>query len=361
MSISECFSMFAEFKSMEGITAPTEVQNAVMPLILEGHDVLIQSPTGTGKTLAYLLPIFSKFKADVKGVQGIVVAPTYELAAQIAAVARGLSARPEDVALLIGGAAKGRQEAALKAKPRLIVGSLGRIADFIMDKKLSCHHVGTLVFDEADRLFAEQNMDNIHYLATAPLKSRQIILASATMPKKTEQLAASITNNPHSFFIKDVKIPKNIKHYYIICNARKKTERLRGIIHNLSIQKSLIFVNMPYTIEKTVERLNHHNIPARALHAGGDKVSRKNAIEALRMGKIKTLVSSDAGSRGLDVSELTHVINLDIPARDKDYLHRAGRCGRAGAEGTCISIVTEGEFEALKKMAAKLKIELNSL
>jgi len=362
MNFQEILDRFGDFPAMKGITAPTDAQKAAMPAILAGQDVLMQSPTGTGKTLAYLLPVFARINPEIKGVQGIVVAPTYELASQIAQVAKGLTDRSDDVALLIGGAAKQRQEKAIKAKPRLVVGTLGRIVEFIMEKKLSAHHVKTLVFDEADRLFLPPNMDNIEYLCTAPLKSRQIVLVSATMPKKTQDLSAAYMTAPE-FISTGGQIPKNIKHFYALSEARKKTEKLRSIIHSANIQKALIFVNMPYQIEKTVDRLKHHGIPAKALHAGqhSDKIARKAAMDALRQGKIKALVSSDAGSRGLDVAGLTHIINLDIAARDKDYLHRAGRTGRAGADGICISIVTQGELETLKKMAQKLKIELNAL
>jgi superfamily II DNA/RNA helicase len=356
-------------KALEGITSPTPIQEQALPLILQGKDVLFQSPTGTGKTLAYLLPIFAKMhnqgntndtKPDTKSIQAIILAPTYELAAQIAQVARGLSSRPEDVALLIGGAAKTRQAAALKLKPRVAVGTPGRIADFMAEKKLSLHHVKTLVFDEADRLFTEQNLETIEKLIKATLKDRQILLVSATIPKKTADLAKPLMKNPETIRLGD-KIPKNIKHFYTISEGRKKNERLRSVIHNHKINKVLVFVNMPYTIENTAKRLDFHKIPCKSLHSGADKITRKAAMDALRLGKIRALVASDAGSRGLDIQNLKHVINLDLPAREKDYLHRAGRCGRAGTEGTVISIVTKNELETLKKMAKKLGIEITEL
>ena len=360
MEFLEIWDKFKEYKAFDGIKSPNEMQQAAVPAVLSGRDVIIQSPTGTGKTLAYLLPIFTQINWDIKGVQGIVIAPTYELASQIAQVAKGLTNRPDDVALLIGQAAKKRQEAAIKAKPRVIVGSLGRVVEFIMDKKLSVHHVRTIVFDEADRMFTPQNADNIEYLTTATLKSRQIVLASATVQKKTQDAAQSILNNPE-FIAAGDKIPTNITHHYIVCDIRKKTEVLRNLLNTQKIEKALVFVNMPYAIEKTTDRLNHHKLPARALQATTDKNERKASIDALRNGKIKALVSTDAGSRGLDIPELRAVINLDIPSRDKDYLHRAGRTGRAGRMGTCISVVTEGELLALQKMAKKLKIEITPL
>jgi len=360
MNLQEVFNKFADKPAMSGITAPTEIQCQTLPLALEDRDIIAQSPTGTGKTLAYLLPVFAGIKPDIKSVQAVIIAPTYELASQIAQVARGLAEKTEDVALLIGGADKKRQATTLKAKPLVIVGSLGRISDFVLDKKLSMHHVRTLVFDEADRLFDDKNMLSIQAVIKATLRDRQILLFSATMPNKTVEIAQPLMKEPVRLTI-DTLIPKNIRHFYVVIEGHKKAEQLRSIIHNQGIEKALVFVNRPYDIEKTSERLNFHNMPASPLHGNKDKVARKAAMEALRRGKIKALVASDAGSRGLDISGLTHVINLDLPMREKDYIHRAGRCGRAGSDGTVISVVTEGEAETLKKMAKKLKISLEIL
>ncbi|MCL2350848.1 MAG: DEAD/DEAH box helicase [Defluviitaleaceae bacterium] len=363
MNFIDIFDNWDNFKtkpSLSGITAPTDVQAAAMPLVLGGRDVMIQSPTGTGKTLTYLLPIFANIKPDVKAAQAVIIAPTYELASQIAQVARGLFERSEDIALLIGGAAKQRQLAAIKAKPRIIVGTLGRIGEFVTDKKISMHHVRTLVFDEADRLFVPENTLDISLLIKSTLRDRQIVLVSATLPKKTQDAAAPLMKEPETIALGG-KIPQNIKHYYIICDGRKKDERLRALLINEKIKKALVFVNMPYAIEKTTDRLNHHGIASKALHVTHDKTARKAAMQSLRSGKTVAVVSSDAGSRGLDIEGLTHVINLDMPAREKDYLHRAGRCGRAGASGIVISIITQGEAETLKKMAAKLKIDITAI
>jgi len=197
-------------------------------------------------------------------------------------------------------------------------------------------------------------------LRKSVMRKTQIILVSATMPKKTQDAAAEIMQNPLLIGLGSI-IPKNIRHYYIITDGRKKTERLRALIHGQDIKKALVFVNAPFAIDKTTQRLAHHNIPAASLHAAADKIARKAAITALRNGKIRALISSDAGSRGLDIKDLKFVINLDLPTREKDYLHRAGRCGRAGTPGAVITITTPGEAATLKKMAKKLKIGLEAL
>jgi len=358
----ENWHKLANNQTLANFETSTDIQTQSIPQILAGRDIFIQSPTGSGKTLAYLLPIFTMLKSDVKSTQAIVIAPTYELAAQIATVARNLFEHNEDVALLIGGADKRRQQTALKSKPKIVVGTLGRICEFIADKKLSVHYVRTLVFDEADRLFIPENMPQIQGLTKSVLRDTQIALASATMPQKTVELAAPLMKDPAEIKLGS-KIPKNIKHYFVITDGRKKSERLRNLIHSQNIQKALIFVNMSYAIDKITTALNHHNIPAKSLQSAqttADKMARKAAITALRDGKIRTLVSTDAGSRGLDIEDLTHVINLDIPAREKDYLHRVGRCGRAGADGIVLNIVTEGEATTLKKMAKKLGIFIHN-
>ncbi|MCL2353293.1 MAG: DEAD/DEAH box helicase [Defluviitaleaceae bacterium] len=346
--------------SQKNIKKPMEIQSKAISRILDGEDVIVHSPTGSGKTLTYLLPIFQKLDVESKKAQAVIIAPTYELASQIARVAKFFSTRPEDIALLIGGVDKKRQEAALKTKPLIVIGTLGRVKEMITAKKLSMHYVKTLVFDEADRLFSSQNMEGIHALVKSTLRDRQILLVSATMPKGTKDIAQGMMKEPALISAGDA-MPSTITHLYAIAELRKKTDKLKTLINSRAIPKALVFVNMPYDVERTEKRLNFHNIPTRSLHKETDKMDRKVAIESLNNGKIKALVATDAGSRGLDIEGLTHVINLDIPSRHKDYIHRAGRCGRAGNPGTVISIVTPREADELQKIAKKLGITISPI
>ena len=340
----------------QGITSPTPVQLAAIPIISAKKDIIAQSATGTGKTLAYLLPIFAAFDTEIKSPQAIVLAPTYELAGQIAKVAQGLADTPSDVALIIGGANKTRQQEALKTKPKLVVGSLGRILGHMSEKKLSVHNVKSLVFDEGDRLFVSENMDGLNKLKKAVLRDTQMLLFSASTPENVVKMAVPFMKSPEILQLDD-KLPKNIQHFYIISEAREKFDNLRKLARAIATQV-IVFVNMPFTIEKVASRLVFHKLTAMPLYGAAEKSRRKQAMDAFHQGRIQMLVASDVGSRGLDVDELSCVINLDLPESEKDYLHRAGRCGRMGRHGIVISIVTPREVANLEKIAKKLDISV---
>jgi len=341
----------------QDITAPTAIQARAIPIITAKRDLIAQSATGTGKTLAYLLPIFAGL-TDTRAAQAIVVAPTYELAAQITKVAQSLADGPTDVALLIGSANKARQLEAIKVKPKVIVGSIGRIIEFVADKKMSVHHVRTLVFDEADRLFDEENMPNITKLVKSTLKERQMLLFSASIPDKVTELATPLMKEPEILHLHET-LPPNIRHHYIVTAPREKFDTLRKLVHAQGSPQAIVFVNIPFTIEKVATRLNFHKLAAVPLYGSADKIKRKQAMDAFRGGRAKLLVASDIGSRGLDIPRLAHIINLDLPDNEKDYLHRAGRCGRMGREGIVISVVTPKELGGFERFAKKLGIEIS--
>ena len=338
-----------------GIKTPTEVQAAAIPAIKEGRDVVVQSATGTGKTLAYLLPLFAGFTRDIKGVQAVVLAPTYELAGQITNVARSLADRPADAALIIGGANKARQAEALKAKPKIVIGTAGRILEHVADRKLSMHHVGALVFDEADRLFFAENIEPLAKLVKTTLAQRQILLFSSSITEAVLGLALPLMKPEPAIIRQGGSVPQNIDHYYILSPRREKFEHLRRAIHALDA-RGIVFVNKPFTIERVCQRLNFHKLGAVPLFGAAQMDKRKQALDAFRAGSARLLVASDIGSRGLDVAGLNCIINLDMPESAADYLHRAGRCGRMGSKGAVVSIVTEAEAAVLKKFAAGLDI-----
>ena len=341
----------------QGITASTPIQREAIPVILAKKDIIARSATGTGKTLAYLLPVFSRLDYNIRGAQAIILAPTFELCAQIYSVAKDLADNVDDVALIIGSANKTRQLETLKKKPKVIIGSIGRLTQHIEDKKLSVHNVKTLVFDEADRLFEPVFMESISKIIKSTLRDRQILLFSASMPDNTIALASEFMNNPTLLFLDDY-LPKSIRHFYIRAEPRQKFDVLRKLIYAEKAEKTIVFVNIPYTIEKIATRLNFHKLEAMPLYGAARKAERKHALTRFRLGRTKLLVSSDIGSRGLDINNLSHIINLDLPDSEKDYLHRAGRCGRMGATGKVISIVTPKEAVILEKFASKLGIEI---
>lgn len=340
----------------QGIEQPTEIQEKMIPLILSGKDIIGRSETGSGKTLAYLLPIFEKLDMNIRGTQAIILTPTHELAAQVYRQAELLqenSGIEAGCALLIGAAGIGRQLEKLKTKPRIVIGSCGRILDLIRRKKIQAHLVKTIVLDEGDRLMEDGNIADVEAVIRTTLRERQIVLLSASVGSETKQRAAGLMKADH--VDTEAKsggiVPKGIKHYYILSAHREKFVNLRKILAGEKPAKAMIFLNNPENIEVTVDKLCYHGIKAAGIYGQASKLDRKNAMDDFREGRINVLVASDIGSRGLDIEGVTHVINLDVPEEPTHYLHRAGRCGRKGTEGTAITIVTPYERKWVHKYA----------
>lgn len=340
--------IWIEALEKQGIEAPTEIQQQMLPAILSGRDVIGRSETGSGKTLAYLLPILERLDLELRGTQAIILTPTHELAAQVCRQAELLQENAGveiGCALLIGAAGIGRQMERLKAKPRIVVGSCGRILDLIRKKKIPAHLVKTIVLDEGDRLLEDGNLADVEAIVKTTLKERQLVLLSASVPAETKERAARLMKP--DFMELEAKsggiVPQGISHLYILSAPREKFVNLRKILAGEKPEKAMVFLNNPENIEVTVDKLCYHGIKAAGIYGKASKLDRKNALEDFREGRVNVLVASDIGSRGLDIAGVTHIINLDVPEEPTHYLHRAGRCGRKGAAGTAITLVTPYE------------------
>lgn len=332
----------------QGIEKPTEIQQYMIPLALTGTDVIGRAETGSGKTLAYLLPIFQRIDLNLRGTQAIVLTPTHELAAQVFHQAELLeenSGLEVGCALLIGAAGIGRQLDRLKEKPRLVVGSAGRILDLIQRKKVQAHQVKTIVLDEGDRLLEDGHIEDVERILKAMLKQRQIILLSASVGEESKARAARIMKE--DVVLAEAKtggfVPEGIAHYYMLSTPRDKFLNLRKILAGEKPTRAIVFLNNPENIEVTVDKLCHHGIKATGIYGQAGKLDRKNAMDDFRQGRATVLVASDLGARGLDIEGVTHIINIDVPEEPTHYLHRAGRCGRKGQEGVAITLVTPYE------------------
>ncbi len=347
----------------QGIVTPTDIQNTVMPLIEEGKDVLACSETGTGKTLSYLLPLFKGIDKTNKNPQCLVLAPTHELAAQIHNQLKLLNSNLPaesriESALLIGGANITRQLEAIKQKPRILVGSSGRILELVEMKKLSLHFVKKIVLDEADRLLKDNFIGDVSAVIKKTQKDRQLLMFSASIHDDDRNRAA-VFSELVFIDLRKCMIPDTIEHIYIVCELRNKFETLRKLLHTRGVEKAIVFVNSPYHINAVCEKLNFHKIKSAPIYGEVKKAERAQAAADFASGRINVLVASDLVSRGLDVKGVTHIINLDFPNRTEDYIHRAGRCGRMGTRGVSASIVIPAEIEKLKKCGRQLKIEFS--
>ncbi|SHJ78679.1 Superfamily II DNA and RNA helicase [Anaerobranca californiensis DSM 14826] len=334
---------------------PTPIQFKSIPQILEGKDVIAHSPIGTGKTLAYLIPLLEKIDPLNKNVQGLILVPSHELAMQIYGVIKEWTEKTQIVSTpLIGGANINKQIEKLKEKPHLVVGTVGRIIELINLKKLKTHGIKTIVLDEFDALMAAEHINKIQTIIKATLRDRQILCFSATLPKEVKELAFSITNDPKLIEIHKEEKDNNTQHFYIEVEARKKVDLLSKILKNEKM-KVLCFVNNHHKLLELEAKLIFKGHVFKTLSSNTGKRERVEAIQSFKKGIVMTLLATEVSARGLDIPGITHVINYDIPFDEKGYIHRTGRCGRMGAKGTVISLVTKNEALQLKRICRKIK------
>ena len=344
------------------ITIPTPVQAAVIPEVLQGRDVIGHSATGTGKTLAYLLPLFQKIESGKREVQAVVLAPTHELVMQIFRQAELLaqnSGIPVAAAAIIGEVNIARQIDKLKEKPHLLIGSAGRLLELIQKRKINAQTIKTIVLDEADRLLDETNRAAVAAVIKTTQKDRQLLLFSATILQETLAAAAQWLREPvHAAIRNDSPLPSGIAHMYFLAEARDKVVVLRKLLAGIQPERALVFVNTAPAIAETVAKLNFHGVAAAGLHGSANKAERQAALQDYRDGRVRILVASDLAARGLDIDGVENVINLDLPETAQAYLHRAGRTGRAGATGRVFSIVDKAEARRIPSLRKSLRISI---
>lgn len=345
------------------ITEATEVQEKSIPLALEGKNILAQSETGTGKTLAYLLPLIEKLQKDKKEMQAIILAPTYELCMQIHNTILELK-KESGVSItstqLIGSANIARQIEKLKDKPNILVGSAGRVLELIRKKKITAVTIKTIVLDEVDKLLDNKNIPLIKEIVKNTQKVDQFLMFSATINNSSLQLSKELVEDLEVIRVKGSnKVNEDITHNYIMVEERKKVEYLRKLIHAARPKRAIVFISNSFNVDQTLEKLKFHKINAATIHGDIDKDERKNALESFRKGKIQVLVASDVAARGLDIKGVTHVINLDTPRDPKNYLHRVGRVGRAGEKGEAYSLVDNRDLNNIRVYEKDLNLKFN--
>ncbi|MDR2364065.1 MAG: DEAD/DEAH box helicase [Spirochaetaceae bacterium] len=367
---------FIEKLRERDIVEPTEIQKRVIPLLTSGKNLIFRSATGTGKTFAYLLPLFQRLPAGESGSGGsggsgkgggpliLICAPTLELCSQIKKEADFLlegQDPPVKVNLLIGSANLDRQiEALKKEKPRVIVGNPGRLLLLARMKKLKLGSVGALVLDEGDRLFAEELAADTRELLGFINRDRQTAACSATISPQNRDLLLPFMGEGVLFEdAGDEEVLRSrIEHWAFFSEGRRKIQSLRSLLGAVKPKKALVFSGGGGQPGNIVSQLQYHRVPAAGLYGDMDKKNRKEAVDGFRSGKITVLVSSDLAARGLDIPGITHVIALDVPAEAGPYVHRAGRTGRAGRRGLMITIGDEEEMRRLARLEKKLGITI---
>jgi ATP-dependent RNA helicase DeaD len=357
-------SVLVSALAKQEITDPTPIQIAALPVLSSGKDAYLHAETGTGKTLAYLLPLFTHLNVELAATQIVIVAPTHELAIQIQRQCCDLAqnaAWPVRALLLIGGTSTERQIDKLKKKPHVIVGSPGRIGELITKGKLKTKDIRSIVIDEADRLLNEESLTAVRAIIQAAPRTRQLVFASATTESQSTAVVELLSPDVIMLHAGAAAVNENIEHLYLVCEERDKPDELRKLLHALEPERAIVFVHRNDVSDKIAGKLAHHHVPAADLNAANDKHLRKQAMDGLRSGEITVLIASDIAARGLDIKGVTHIFNFDAPTLSKAYLHRAGRTGRAGAKGVAISLVTEIEARVIRRYQEELGIVIQRI
>jgi ATP-dependent RNA helicase DeaD len=344
------------------ITKPTPIQELSIPKISENMDVIMQSETGSGKTLAYLLPLIERINYDKRENQFIVLVPTHELALQVNEVLSTIADKSNlniKSTVIMGDVNIKRQIEKLKDKPQFVIGSPGRILELIKLKKVSAHTVKTIVIDECDKLLDRNNLAMVKEVIKATLKDRQLVMTSATLTEEALNIGESLMKSPKIVKCNDGStINPNINNLYIVCDKRDKVLTLRKLMASIKPKKAIAFINKSDEIEILTSKLKYHDLKVDGIHGSFVKNHRQKTMLDFKSENINLLVSSDLSSRGLDIDDVTHIFNLDLPEDINTYVHRSGRTARGDKSGTVISIVCPTEIAQLKSYSKKMNFRL---
>jgi len=346
-----------------GFEEATPIQSQTIPLALEGNDVIGQAQTGTGKTAAFGIPLIEKVDMNVDTIQGIVVAPTRELAIQVSEELYkiGQSNRVR-ILPIYGGQDIGRQIRSLKKRPHIIVGTPGRIIDHINRKTLRLQNVHTVVLDEADEMLNMGFIEDIEAILAGIPDERQTLLFSATMPGPIQRIAERFMKNPQIVRVKskEMTVP-NIQQYYLEVQEKKKFDVLTRLLDIQSPELAIIFGRTKRRVDELSEALTLRGYAAEGIHGDLSQAKRLSVLRKFKEGSIEVLVATDVAARGLDISGVTHVYNFDIPQDPESYVHRIGRTGRAGKTGMAMTFVTPREMGQLKIVERTTKRKMDRM
>lgn len=329
---------------------PSPVQAETIPVFLAGRDLIAQAQTGTGKTAAFGLPILQTLNTSLPSTQVLVIAPTRELAIQVASQIEALSTHKKGVtfAVLCGGQDYSRQLKQLREGAQIVVGTPGRILDHMERGTLKLAHLTTFVIDEADEMLRMGFIEDVEMMLSKLPEKRQIALFSATMPTRIRQIANSYLKDPVSIQIRsETATIELVEQRFLFASAPQKPDALIRILALEAFQAVIVFVRTKVFSEDVAEILQKNGFRAVAIHGDITQALRERIISQFRQGAIDILVATDVAARGLDVDRVTHVINYDVPHDCETYVHRIGRTGRAGRGGVAILFVTPRESRIL--------------
>lgn len=325
----------------KGYTTPSAIQDQAIPHIVEGKDVIGLANTGTGKTAAFLLPIIERQSGIMLRPSVLIIAPTRELAQQIDEQFRSFSKGMGLFStLVVGGMNIDRQIRDLKKRPHVVIGTPGRMKDLIERRLLQLKNMTTLVLDEADRMLDMGFLPDIRRIVGAMPAERQTLFFSATITPEIEALVKDFLNDPVTVSVRTGETSDHVEQGVVETNGKEhKIETLVNMLSDDAYEKVLVFGETKYGVQRLSDHLDKTGIPSVAIHGNKNQAQRTKALKLFKDEKVRVLVATDVAARGLDIPNVTHVINFDTPQTYEDYVHRIGRTGRGGARGTAHTFI----------------------
>lgn len=339
------------------IYEPTPVQEAAIPVVRSGRDAIVQAPTGTGKTLAFLLPLVERMKSSVGVVQTLIVTPTRELTIQISKVAAGLGEAFDIKTLAIyGGQDIERQKQKLGRHPQLIIGTPGRLLDHLRHHTIDLSTANKIVLDEADEMLKLGFIEDVETLLSSLAADRQLVLFSATIPERVRKLAHRFMDKPEEIVIEAKNFTLDtIEQKIVDTTEENKLDKLCELINSYQPYLAMVFCHTKQRVHNVTMALAGRGYLVDELHGDLSQVQRTLVMKRFREAKLQILVTTDIAARGIDVEGVTHVFNYDIPQGTEDYIHRIGRTGRAGHDGVAVTFVNARQYEQLRRIEAGIK------
>lgn len=344
-----------------GFTSPTNIQEQAIPQILAGRDIVGQSQTGTGKTAAFSLPILDRIDQNKGAVQALILTPTRELAMQVAEAIKDFAENRRIYVLTVyGGQSIDRQIRSLQKGVHIVVGTPGRVIDLLERKQLQFDHLRWAVLDEADEMLSMGFIDDVKKILQQAPKERQTACFSATMPREIRDLVQQFLNSPVTVTVSQPQAaPTRIdQHIYMVPRGWSKVKALQPILEIQEPESAIIFVKTKRTASELTIKLQEAGQSVDEYHGNLSQIQRERLVKRFRDSKVKVIVATDIAARGLDVENLSHVINFDLPDNTETYIHRIGRTGRAGKTGTAISLVESLDRRMLKQIERRIKQSL---
>jgi ATP-dependent RNA helicase RhlE len=346
-----------------GFDIPTKIQTEAIPIALEGHDILASSQTGSGKTAAFAVPILQKLMATKgEGIRALILAPTRELAQQIDEHFWSLGYHTGLTSVTVyGGANWSEQEKALKRGVDIVVATPGRLLDMIRIISVDFSKLEILVLDEADRMLDMGFIPDVRNIVNRLPKKRQTVMFSATLTGRIESLAREMTHNPKNITVGVVRPASKISQYYYEVPERLKVKMVLHLADELKWKSALIFAATKRGVDQLYRALNEKGLQVTSIHGDRDQKEREAALYSFRTGKFSTIVATDVMSRGIDVDNISHIINFDVPNDLDDYIHRIGRTARAEAKGDAITFVSRRDKPQMDNFLRSLGSDITRL